>query len=572
MGRARAVMVQGTGSHVGKSRLCAALCRLFREAGYTVAPFKAQNMSLNAAVAEGGELAWAQVVQAEAAGVPPSVDMNPILLKPKGDGVAQVIVHGRPVGDMTARRYREEFLPRAWDAVQASLERLRSRCDVVVIEGAGSPAEINLRRGDIANMRVAAAAEAPVLLVGDVDRGGVIAALLGTLALLRPRERRLVAGLVVNKFRGDPALFAPAVAYLERRARRPVMGVLPWLPIDLEEEDSLALDEGPRLAPRGGGPDDSAGDGGQERVLPGGGRKGSPPAGQGTLPGQEEILDVAVVRLPRISNFADLDPLRREPRVRLRLVDGPATLGKPDAVVLPGSKNSVADLGFLRSSGLDRAILLLAAAGVPVAGICGGYQMLGRVLSDPEGCEDAPGTVAGLGLLPAVSEFFGEKVQAVTEAELLGGRGPFAALAGVRVEGYEIRAGRTRVLEGGFPLAVIRRRAGRAVGAGETDGCLAADGHVFGTYLHGVFENRAFREAWLAWVRLRRLARSGDSRGGDGAGRGREFARLAAWARAHLRLDLLEEMMALPRGALGGRPPAEAGQGLGMAWEAGPWR
>ncbi len=536
-------MVQGTGSHVGKSRLCAALCRLFREAGYSVAPFKAQNMSLNAAVVPGGEVARAQVVQAEAAGTEPTVDMNPVLLKPKGDGVAQVIVHGRPVADLTARAYRERFLPSAWEAVAASLERLLHRYEVVVIEGAGSPAEVNLRDGDIANMRVARAAGAPVLLVGDVDRGGVLAAVLGTLALLEREERRLVRGIVVNKFRGDPDLFAPAVAYLERRARRPVLGVLPWLEVGLEEEDSLALEEG-RLA---GGPGNLAGSG----------------DGAGAL-------DVAAVRFPRLANFDDLEPLRRTAGVRVRLVRHPLALGDPDAIILPGSKNTLADLAFLRRSGLAEALLDRAAAGVPVVGICGGYQMLGETLADPEGREEGislasaagegPGgrVVRGLGLLPVETVFAGSKVQARTEARLLAAPGPLAGLGGTRLVGYEIRHGRTRLRPGATALAAVVSRVGTGVeGLEATDGCVSRGGDVVGTYLHGAFENQAWREAWLAWVRLRRAGRLGRTtppsaslRAGE-AWREAEFARLSRWLRGHLRLDLLEEMVGLSPGALG---------------------
>jgi adenosylcobyric acid synthase len=340
---ARTLMLQGTSSSVGKSFLCAGLCRLYARRGLRVAPFKSQNMALNAAVTpDGAEIGRAQAVQAEAAGVPAEAAMNPVLLKAEGDRVAQVVVMGKAAGSVGTADYRD-LRRRLWPQVREALRDLRRRFDLVVIEGAGSPAEVNLRRGEIVNMRVAAAAEAPVLLVGDVDRGGVFAALLGTLGLLTQPDRARVAGLIVNRFRGDPALFADGVAFLERRARRPVLGVVPhldgvWLPA----EDSLEL---PGLA---------------------------------TSIGASPILDVAVVALERISNFDELQPLAAEPGVRARLVRAPEELGRPDLLILPGSKTTASDLERLRRTGLAEAILAARRRGSAVLGVCGGYQMLGR--------------------------------------------------------------------------------------------------------------------------------------------------------------------------------------------------
>src|SRR5712691_627491 len=387
-------MIQGTGSGVGKSVLATALCRLFARAGYRVAPFKAQNMSLNAAVtADGGEIGRAQAAQAEAAGLEPTVDMNPILLKPEADDRSQVIVRGAPVGRFTFGEYarmREELAP----IVQDSLERLRATSDIVIIEGAGSPAEINLRAIDLANMSVARMADAPVLLVGDIDRGGVFAALVGTLALLEPSDRARVAGFIINKFRGNPALLAPGLEELAARTGVPVLGVLPHIAGSLAPaEDSLSLDEYP--------------------------------ASSGPC-----ALDVAVVRLPRIANFDDFEPLAREPGVRVRFITSAAELRGTDLVVLPGSKSTASDLGFLHKCGLARAITRLAAGGHPVLGICGGYQMLGTSLQDPNGVESARPVIPGLGLLRAVTTFAREKTTVQVRARVLAAGGPFDVAAG----------------------------------------------------------------------------------------------------------------------------------------------
>ncbi len=488
---ARVLMIQGASSSVGKSLLAAALCRIFARKGVRVAPFKAQNMSNNAAVcADGAEIGRAQAVQAAAAGIEPGADMNPILLKPEADSRSQVIVLGRPWRTLQAGSYyrRKDEL---WPVVTAALERLRSAYELIIIEGAGSPAELNLRAADIVNMAVARHVRAPVLLVGDIDRGGVFAQLLGTLALLPPEERGLVRGLVVNKFRGDPALFADGVRILEERGGVPVLGVLPYLPaLAVPEEDAVALDDSPLTPtplPRG------------ERgfaFLP------SPPGGRGAplfLPSplggegsgvRGAVLDIAVLRLPHIANFDDFDPLRAEPGVGLRYVQSRQALGRPHAVILPGTKSTLADLDWLWKEGLAEAIRALASQGTSIVGICGGYQMLGRLIRDPAHVESPREEAAGLGLLPVETVFATAKATSQVRARVLGGSGWLGTAAGQEVEGYEIHMGRT---SGGHPWLEHIGGDGLAV-----DGAASDDGRVWGCYLHGLFANPALRRLWLA--------------------------------------------------------------------------
>ena len=356
---AKTLMIQGTASSAGKSLLVAALCRIFHQDGVRVAPFKAQNMALNSFVTrEGHEMGRAQVVQAQAAGLEPHVDMNPILLKPEQDARSQVVVMGKPWAALAAGEYYRRK-GELWSVVTAALDRLRERYDLVVIEGAGSPAEINLRESDIVNMAVARYARAPVLLVGDIDRGGVFAALVGTMVLLEEGERRLIKGFVINKFRGDVTLLHDGLTMLEERTGVPVLGVVPFIrDLQIAEEDSVALDGVSQAGDRGQGT----------------GEKGQ---------GISDKVDIAVIRLPRISNFDDFDALALEEGVQVRFVDDPDRLGHPQAVILPGTKSTIADLLWLRRVGLARAICALAENGIPVVGICGGYQMLGRTISDP---------------------------------------------------------------------------------------------------------------------------------------------------------------------------------------------
>jgi adenosylcobyric acid synthase len=429
-------MVQGTSSGVGKSLLAAALCRLFARAGWRVAPFKAQNMSLNAAVTlDGGEIGRAQAAQAAAAGVEPTVDMNPILLKPEGDDCSQLVV-------------------------------LRDAYDLVVIEGAGSPAEINLRDADLVNMHVARLAEAPVLLVGDIDRGGVFAALVGTLALLPPGDRGRVAGLIVNRLRGDAAILAPGLRELHALTGVPVLGVVPWIAERLmPAEDSLDLAETP------------AGD----------------PA---------SVIDVAVVRLPRIANFDDFEWLADEPGVRVRWITTPAAVADADLVILPGSKSTVADLGWVRARGLADAVLARAHRGGAVLGVCGGFQMLGQVLYDPQAVESPVASTMGLGLLPIETTFAPDKTTQRVRARALGAAGPFAEAVDVECDAYEIHAGVTRVLDGAGqrPFAIVARGGWPCA---EVDGASTTTPVVTGTYLHGIFASGAMRRSLLRWLAAR---------------------------------------------------------------------
>ena len=454
---ASVVMVQGTSSSVGKSLLVTALCRYFAQQGLRVAPFKAQNMSNNAAVcADGAEIGRSQAVQAIAAGVAPGADMNPILLKPEGEARSQVIVLGRPWRTVSAGQYYRHKAE-LWPVVTAALERLRAAHDLVVIEGAGSPAELNLQATDIVNMAVARYARAPVLLVGDIDRGGIFAQLLGTLWLLEPADRALVQGLIVNKFRGERALFTSGVDILTQRSDLPVLGVMPFLPaLRLPEEDSATLDESMQVS--------------------------HPPA----------EIDIAVIRLPRIANFDDFAPLAAEPGVRVRYVHSPALLGHPQAIILPGTKSTIADLLWLREQGLAPAIQALADTGTAIVGICGGYQMLGYSIKDPDGVESSLPTMAGLGLLPVDTMFEPIKATHQATAQVLGGPGWFAALRGQAVQGYEIHMGRTTSPQ---PWLAIARR--DATPGATPDGTVNSHGTIWGCYLHGLFDNAAFRHAWL---------------------------------------------------------------------------
>ena len=456
---AKVLMVQGTSSSVGKSLLAAALCRSFARKGVRVAPFKAQNMSNNAAVcADGAEIGRAQAVQAAAAGIEPTADMNPILLKPEANSRSQVIVLGRPWQTLQAGSYyrRKEQL---WPVVTAALDKLRSAYELVIIEGAGSPAELNLRSFDIVNMAIARHAHAPVLLVGDIDRGGIFAQLLGTLWLLAPEERALVRGLVVNKFRGDPALFTDGVRILEERGGVPVLGVVPYLPaLTIPEEDAVALDS--------------------------------------TAPRTPTTIDIVVIRLPHIANFDDFDPLRTEAGVGLRYVQTAAALGRPNAIILPGTKSTIADLAWLRTEGIADAIRTLAAQGTAVVGICGGYQMLGRVIRDTAHVESQNGAAPGLGLLPVETLFEAAKATFQVRARVLGGPGWLGTAAGEEVEGYEIHMGRT---SGGRPWLESVRLNGDPVEG--TDGAASDDGRIWGCYLHGLFANPALRRCWLASLR-----------------------------------------------------------------------
>ena len=479
-------MIQGTGSGAGKSVLATAFCRLFARAGYRVAPFKSQNMALNAAVAaDGGEIGRAQAAQAEAAGVEPTVDMNPLLLKPEGELRAQLVIRGAAATRVDFTSY-QRMAPELLTLVGESLARLRAAHDLVVIEGAGSPAEINLAATEIVNMRIARLAEAPVLLVGDIDRGGVFAALVGTLALLDPDDRARIAGFLVNRFRGDRRLLEPGLEMLTARTGVPVLGVVPFITERLvPAEDSLDL----------------------EQIA-------------GAV--RDAVLDIAVVRLPHISNFDDFEPLADEPGVRVRFVRTAAELGAADLVIVPGTKTTVADLAWLHRSGVAAAIRDVAATGRPVLGVCGGYQMLGERVADPDGLEGEPATLDGLGLVSVTTIFAGAKRTVRVRARVVARRGLLAAATGHEVTGYEIHVGRTR--SDADPALAITARGGAP--ADEPDGAVSSDGVVSGTYVHGLFANDRLRGAILRELATR-ARRTPDPRWGSPRPAAARYDRLA---------------------------------------------
>ena len=481
---AKNIMIQGTMSNAGKSLLAAGLCRVLRQEGLRVAPFKSQNMALNSFItAAGGEMGRAQVVQAEAAGIAPDVRMNPILLKPTTDRGSQVIVGGRALGNMDAAAYyrrKKEFIP----AVLEAYESLAAEYDVIVIEGAGSPAEINLKADDIVNMGLAKLVDAPVLLAGDIDRGGVFAQLYGTVALLEPEERQRIKGLIINKFRGDPAILRPGLGDLERLCGIPVAGVIPYLHVDIDDEDSLT-----------------------ERFSRQEGRRD---------------IDLGVIRLPKISNFTDFGPFERYNNVSLRYVGSLRELGNPDMILLPGTKSTIADLLWLRQSGLEAAIQKAAAAGTPVFGICGGYQMLGRSVSDPEGAEAEKGTqVAGMGLLPVDTVFRGEKRQTQVSGTLNPVEGVLSPLSGMAYQGYEIHMGRS----GDQPP-------------------LLGSGCVYGTYIHGIFDAPGIADAVLgALCRKKGLSPAILTSFDPAAYKERQYDLLAQAVRDNLDMDLVYRIL-----------------------------
>jgi adenosylcobyric acid synthase len=500
MTQAKTLMIQGTASSAGKSVIVAALCRIFRQDGHKVAPFKAQNMALNSYVtAAGGEIGRAQVVQAEAAGIAPTVDMNPVLLKPATDSGSQVIVMGKAVTTISAQDYYK-YTPNLLKTVAEALERLRAEYDIVVIEGAGSPAEINLKAREIVNMRTARMAGAPVLLVGDIDKGGVFASLVGTLELLDEDERSYVKGFIINKFRGDVALLKDALDFLEERTGRPVLGVVPYFRgIRIAQEDSVYLDE-------------------------------RPPADDGDL-------NIAVIRLPRISNYDDFDPLE-EAGCRVNYVTRHSELGNAHLIIIPGTKSTVADLDYLRQSGLAGSILTRARAGTPVVGICGGYQMLGRSILDPEGAESKEREVAGLGLLDVATEFEPEKSTRQVGAIPVADSGLLAGTQGEKLTGYEIHMGRTSGPDGRGIFQIYETPQHPA---DYTDGAINAEGTVIGTYLHGLFHNEGFVRIFLG--NLRRYWGIEENGGGAAVSRDKEYDKLAELVRASLDMPRIYEIM-----------------------------
>lgn len=496
-----AIMLQGTASDVGKSVLVAGLCRIFYQDGLRTAPFKSQNMALNSGITpDGQEMGRAQIFQADAAGIVPDVRMNPVLLKPTSDCKAQVVLMGKVACDMDAVSYHA-YKPRLRKQVASVYQSLAGEYQALVLEGAGSPAEINLRDRDIVNMGMAEMAGCPVILVADIDRGGVFAAIYGTLALLQEHERWRVKGVIINKFRGDVTLLEPGIKQIEALTGVPVLGVMPWLEIDLEDEDGVALQRGKYRH-----------------------------AG-------EKAIAIAVVQLPHISNFTDFNALAAQPDVRVQYARTPDALQGCDLVILPGSKNTLGDLGWLRESGMAQAVLRAHAAGVPVVGICGGYQMLGETIIDE--VESGLGTQPGLGLLNVVTHFAQTKTTTLVEAQTQGVLpGWLAAAADLPLRGYEIHMGETTLGAGCRP-ALWLMKAGQRV----ADGAVSDDGQVFGTYLHGLFDSDAFTRGLINSLRQRKGLPALDATLSYAQYKMQQFDLLADAMRQHVAIDKIYQIM-----------------------------
>ena len=481
MSRAKPLMIQGTMSNAGKSLLCAALCRIFLQDGYRVAPFKSQNMALNSFITdEGLEMGRAQVVQAEAAGIKPSVLMNPVLLKPTTDVGSQVIVNGEVLGNMPAAdyfKYKKRLIP----DIMKAYDTLAEQYDIIVIEGAGSPAEINLKSDDIVNMGMAKMVNAPVLLVGDIDRGGVFAQLYGTVELLEPDERNMVKATIINKFRGDVSILDPGLDMLYDLVKVPCAGVVPYVYLDIDDEDSLS-----------------------ERLFA----------------GERKEIDIAVVQLPRISNFTDFSPFSRFAGISLRYVKTVFELGSPDMIIIPGTKSTRSDLKWMRQTGLEAEILKQASRGTPVFGICGGLQMLGRTISDPYGTEGG-GEIAGMGLLDIDTVFASAKTRTQTEGVFPQIGGIFSGLTGLKYRGYEIHMGQS-----GDSSAVLR------------------NGNVYGSYIHGIFDENGIAEAIArALYKERGLEFSEDNTFDIHAYKETQYDKLAETVREALDMDLIYRIL-----------------------------
>ncbi|MGQ9837299.1 MAG: cobyric acid synthase [Cyanobacteriota bacterium] len=457
-------MIVGTSSHVGKTLLVTALCRILKRAGKKVTPFKAQNMSLNAYVtADGKEIAYAQALQAWAAGIPPAVEMNPILLKPQGNLTSQVILKGVSAGTYRAGEYYERWFEPGWQAVKEALAHLQHHYDWIICEGAGSPAEVNLKHRDLVNMRVALHLGSPTWLVTDIDRGGALAHVVGTLQLLAPEERALIQGIVINKFRGSRELLQPGLDWLENYTRIPVVGVLPWLDLALPQEDSVGI---PAISQTNPQILEQRCNSSTARAL------------------QASQLEIAVIRLPRIANFSDFDPLAAEPTVYLRWVHPGERLGSPDAVILPGSKTTLADLLVLQEKGLAEQLRHYSG---PIVGICAGLQMLGDKITDPEGLEGVADTYPGLGLLPLTTSLAPTKVtRQIQTYSLWPSRAPILA--------YEIHQGSTQAHSAGC-CSLFEQ---------ENLGWRDPSGRIWGSYLHGLFDNHLWRRQWLNYLRQRK--------------------------------------------------------------------
>lgn len=499
MTMAKAIQICGTGSGVGKSVIVSALCRIFLQDGYSVCPFKAQNMALNSCVTkDGAEIGRAQAVQARACRIEPSADMNPVLLKPSSERMAQVIIKGKPQGNMSAVEY-VRYKKKAKKVVLRSFQDLSREYEIVVIEGAGSPAEVNLKAHDIVNMAMAKAANAPVILVGDIDKGGVFAWIVGTLELLTKAERARIKGIIINKFRGDKRLLASGIRFLEKRAGIKVLGIVPFFKdIRIPEEDSVYLD----------------------------GRR------QQTANSRQNI-EISVIKLPHISNFTDFDALEKEEDVRLNYVESKEQLNGADIVIIPGTKNTIGDLLWLKRSGLAERMLSVTRHQPPVTliGICGGYQMLGQKIYDTGKIESGLQEIDGLGLLPVTTRFNKKKTLSQVKAETADSR--------QEVYGYEIHHGRTRRLNGVVPAFKITERQGKR--AEDCDGAASKDGRIWGTYIHGVFDADNFRRSFLNRIRQDKgwLPLAKDTRfDSDG-----EFDKLADLLRKNINIKLLYRIL-----------------------------
>ncbi|MCL7415169.1 MAG: cobyric acid synthase [ANME-2 cluster archaeon] len=490
---AKPLMVLGTGSHVGKSVIVTALCRIFAEEGFNVAPFKAQNMSLNSWITDdGSEIGIAQATQAKACGIQPTADMNPILLKPKGDRQSQVIVLGKPFADRTAGDYYDS-IEDMMRVVEGAYERLAQQYDIIVIEGAGGAAEINLYHRDVVNIGTARMLRPPIILVGDIERGGVFASIYGTLKLLPDDIAPLIRGIIINKFRGDPAILEPGLKELEELTGVPVLGVIPYTELFIPSEDSVSIADKKKSS-------------------------GS----------DKDLVDIAVLRLPRISNFTDFEPL--EQLAIVRYVEPNEDLGNPDALILPGTKNTIDDLRVLQDFGTEARILELAKAGIPIIGICGGFQMLGKTITD-SGIEGTGGdavSVNGLGLLDIATDFIEYEKHTVQTEKTVTGEGPILGrIQGQQVSGYEIHMGQTHLLD--------------AVPAFDDDGCIDDTGLIWGTYLHGLFENEHLRDALLEFLYTRRgLSYSTIKKGITNMD---PYHQLATHFQAHIDMDTIEKML-----------------------------
>ena len=487
------IMFQGTSSHVGKSILTTALCRIFFQEGLKVTPFKAQNMALNSYVTKDGlEMGRAQVAQAEAAMLDPNVDMNPVLLKPTGNSTSQVIINGRPIGNMSAKEYHQGYSLKAFDAVKAALQRLSKNFDTIVIEGAGSPAEVNLKANDIVNMRVAKYLNAPVILVADIDRGGSLAALVGTLELLDDDERDLVKGLVINKFRGDINLFTPAIDFLENKTKKPVLGVVPFIEkLGIDDEDSVSLDD----------------------------------KSNAELRMQNAELNITVIRTPKISNFTDFDSLSGEEDVNLLYVNKAEELDQSDLIIIPGSKNTSEDLIYLQRNGLADKIRECAENGIAVIGICGGYQMLGEKIFDPLHTESDNDYVEGLKLLPIRTTFAAEKFTKQITIDEVDFHYLGIDIHSVNLDGYEIHSGITEATSN-IKLSKI-----------------LSMNNILGTYVHGIFDNDDFRRQILNAIRLTKNLEPIKNTRNVRAEKQRNYERLAKIVRDNLNMDLIKSIM-----------------------------